>query len=436
MIPLPTPRLLALLAAWAGLGLAAALWPRALDAWRLIALGLGVLGAADALWAFLPRRLRAERELSPSLALGHWKVVTVRIHLEGPLSCRIAVMDHTPEDVEARGQGRGGRLPGGGFLELRYRVRPQCRGRRTFGPVQVRRTSPLGLVAWDLRLDCPQEVQVFPDFAAVARYALLATDHRLAALGILRRQRRGEGMDFHQLREYRPGDSLRRIDWKASSRSRKLISREYQDERDQQVVFLVDCGRRMRALEPGRPGHFDEALNAMFLLAFVALKQGDAVGVATFAEPQPRLLAPRKGLVALDHLFRQLFDLQPTAQASDHLAAAQALRTRLRKRSLVVVLTNLRDEEETTLKPALELLRQTHLVLLANLRESAVDELLATPAGSFSQALAQAAALDWQERREAVLRGLKGVKLVDVPPAELPAALVNRYLELKAEGVF
>jgi uncharacterized protein (DUF58 family) len=231
------------------------------------------------------------------------------------------------------------------------------------------------------------------------------------------------------------------VDWKASARSRKLISREYQDERDQQVVFLLDCGRRMKPvdeLDGAELGHFDQALNALFLLSYVALKQGDAVGVATFAEERPRTVAPHKSLATLERLFQKLFDVQPTTHASDYLAVAELFLKQFRKRSLVVLLTNLRDEEDATLLPALKLLRGRHLVMLANLREGVIDGLLAQPVTTFEGALDHAAAHDYLARRGMVFQRILhgGVSVLDVSPAKLPTALVNRYLELKASGVF
>ena len=441
MMLIPSRRLLGLLLGWTLLGLAASIWPKLESLWRILGQGLAGLALVDAALLLLPKGLSATRDLPSSLALGEWVDVKLTLHCATPFSWRVTVMDHAPAAFEAKAQGQTHRVPGRGFLELHYRLRPSRRGRFDFGPVQIRISGLLGLMVRDLRLPCPTEVKVFPDFAAVARYALLATDNRLSALGILKRPRRGEGMDFHQLREFRTGDSLRRIDWKATARSRKLISRDYQDERDQQVVFLLDCGRRMRALDAidgDAIGHFDQALNAMFLLSFVALKQGDAVGVATCAEDHPRLLAPRKGLVALQHLFHQLFDVQPSTHATDYLQAAESLRSRLRKRSLIVLLTNLRDEEDASFAPALALLRAKHLVLVANLREAAVDQILASPTKGFVEARLQASTLAWMEARERTLRRLEhaGVQVLDVPPESLPAALVNRYLEMKTGGVF
>jgi uncharacterized protein (DUF58 family) len=438
---IPSRRLLRLLGAWTLLGLAASLWARALPAWRAAGGLLGLAVLVDAVLAHWPKGLSAERDLPGSLALGEWREVKLRLHNPSPFSLRVEVFDHHPEDFESRGLPALHALPAKGFVEFAYQVRPRARGQRAFGPVQARASSPLMLWGRDLALPAAFPVKVFPDFAAVARYALLATDQRLSMLGILKRPRRGEGLDFHQLREYRQGDTLRQIDWKASARARKLISREYQDERDQQVVFLLDCGRRMKALDQlaGKDlGHFDQALNALFLLSFVALKQGDAVGVDTFAEGRARTVAPHKGLATLERLFQQLFDVQPTGHAPDYLAAAESFLKRFRKRSLVIILTNLRDEEDATLMPALELLRGRHLVMLANLREGAVDGMLAQPVHGFDAALDHGAAHDYLARRAAVFQRILhgGTSVLDVSPERLPTALVNRYLELKASGVF
>jgi len=438
---IPTLRLLRLLGAWTLLGLGVSIWAKAMPLWWA---STGVLALAllvDGLLSLWPKGLEAEREVSASLALGEWREVRVKLRNPSRFSLVIELFDHHPSDFESRGLPARHRLPAGGFLEQPYQVRPTARGPRAFGPVQVRVSTPLGLLARTLKLPAPFSVKVFPNFAAVARYALFATDQRLSMLGILKRPRRGEGMDFHQLREYREGDTLKQVDWKASARSRKLISREYQDERDQQVVFLLDCGRRMKSLDEldgAALGHFDQALNALFLLAFVALKQGDAVGVATFAEDRPRTLAPHKGLATLEHLFQNLFDLHPTTHASDYLGAAEAFLKQFRKRSLVILLTNLRDEDDATLLPALQLLRGRHLVILANLREGVVDALLAQPVTSFEAALDHAAAHDYLAHRADLFQRLLhgGTSVLDLSPAKLPTALVNRYLELKASGSF
>ena len=438
---IPTLRLLRLLGAWFLLGLGVSVWTRWMPLWWILGGCLSLALVVDFFLSLWPKHLTWERDLPASLALGEWREVRVELRNPSRFALVMDLFDHHPEDFESRGLPARHTVPAKGFLIQPYQVRPTARGPRAFGPIQVRIATRLGLWARTLNLPAPFSVKVFPNFAAVARYALLATDQRLSMLGILKRPRRGEGLDFHQLREYREGDTLRQVDWKASARSHKLISREYQDERDQQVVFLLDCGRRMKPLdEVGGVtlGHFDQALNALFLLSFVALKQGDAVGVATFAADRPRTLAPHKGLTTLEHLFQNLFDLQPTAHAPDYLAAAEAFLKQYRKRSLVILMTNLRDEDDSTLLPALELLRGRHLVILANLREGAVDALLTQPVADFEAALDHAAAHDYMAHRAELFRRILhgGTRVLDVNPTKLPTALVNRYLELKASGMF
>jgi uncharacterized protein (DUF58 family) len=294
--------------------------------------------------------------------------------------------------------------------------------------------SPLGLWWSGFRAGSAQALKVYPNFAPVKKYARLASGHRLEQLGIHHRRRRGEGSEFHQLREFRDGDSLRQLDWKATARMRRLISRDYQDEQDQQVVCLLDCGRRMRALD-GDLSHFDHTLAALLLLAEVTQREGDAFGLLTFAGPE-RWLPPRKTRGALDRLTAAVHDLHPGLQATDYLAAAQAALTRVKKRSLVVLITNLRDEDDETLGPALRLLRRRHRVILASLREPELDQALQAPVLGFEQALRAGAIEAYQEQRRQALTRLDpgGALALDIPPRELAVALVNRYLAVKRSG--
>jgi uncharacterized protein (DUF58 family) len=276
---------------------------------------------------------------------------------------------------------------------------------------------------------------VFPNFREIGRYALLATDNQLSQMGIHRRQRRGEGIDFNQLREYRTGDALRQIDWKASARYRRLISKEYQDERDQQLVFLLDCGRRMRHQDAGG-AHLDHALNAMLLLSYVAQRQGDAVGFLTFGGER-RWQPPYKGGELIRHLLERTYDLRSSLQAADYLEAAQRLMSQQRRRALLVILTNSHSEDHPELSRALKLLSRRHLVVLAQLRETALDRVLSEPLGDFTDALRFQAVSDYLAVRSQGFDTLQhqGAIVLDVVPQQLPIALVNRYLEIKSSGV-
>lgn len=386
-------------------------------------------------WRRAPARLA--RRLPAAFAIGVRSEVC--LSLEGA-SRRPWVLDlYDAADSSLLTEGLPARLRpvAGKQVVLTYLVTPTCRGEVRFGAAQLRVRSLLGF--WELlaRAGPTESRRVYPDFAQVARYAWLAGDRRLAEIGIKTWQRRGEGTDFKQLAEYRAGQAVRQIDWKATLRYDKPIIREYQDERDQYVILALDCGRRMRADDrEGRLGrtHFDQVLNAALLLTYVALRQGDAVGALTFGTAEPeRFVPPRKGARALNELMSELYGVQPSPTHSDYLSAARALMSHQARRSLVILVTNFRDEDSTELGEALRLLRSRHLVLLASLRERIVAE-LASQALSSPDAIIEVASahLYAQARRDAFLRlAARDALMVDADPERLAIELVNRYQAVK-----
>jgi len=409
----------------------------------LLACALDALVSA---WLLRRHPIAFTRQLPSAFALGQPHALPVALAHDGRRAWRLRLFDHAPDTMVLRQLPVDVRLPAASRLELRYELTPTRRGRVVFEPAALRVRSRLGLAELQLRVGTAQALQVYPNFAALARYAWLAGDRRLAEIGIKTYAARGSGTDFKQLGEYVPGMPTRHIDWNASLRHRRAVVREFQDDRDQSVMFLLDCGRRMRADEgaadsgsaraPVHDGsHFDQALNAAMLLAYVALKDGDAVGAMTFGHDaaQQRHFAPAKGMAALNALVARLHDVEPGSAHSDYLGAARELMLRLPRRSLVVVLTNFRDEDCAELEAALKLMRTRHLVLLASLKETVVAELAAQPLAD-AQAVAAVAAAHWFEQaRAAAFRRLAGRDqlLVDVAPRELAATLVNRYHAVK-----
>lgn len=431
----PGRRLVPHLAAWSVVGLAAAVWPGAAFVWAAHGVLLFALLAWDALAVRRSPEVRCEREVAETLALGTWTPVRLALTHDGDRPLALEIFDHYPETADLQGQPAALELAPGKSVDVEYRIRPRRRGEVDFGRVEVLVASPAGL--WRARRWAGERasVRVLPNFKPVARYALLALGDRLGQMGIRLHQRRGEGLEFRELREYRPGDSRRRIDWKASARRRTLISRDYEDEKNQQVVLVVDCGRRMRALD-GELTHFDHVLNAALLLTWVALRQGDAVGLMTLAG-EDRWLAPQKGGVGMSSLLRSVYDLETTLSPPDYLEAATRFLARQRRRSLVVVMTNLRDEDTSELLPALTLLGRRHLVLLASLRETVLRDILAEPPASFDDALRTAAVhryLEARRKTNEAIRG-RGVLTLDVEPDRLAIQVVNRYLDVKRSGL-
>ncbi|WP_218511831.1 DUF58 domain-containing protein [Variovorax sp. dw_308] len=435
---------LAVLAAVASMAGAPAEWVGPACA-VLLAAGAGYAGVdlwrSWRLWHAAP--LRVERQLPGAFSLGVPTVLSLTLVNEGAVDWQVAVFDEVDPHFSFEGLPQAVVAPAGARLEMRYSATALSRGVAQFGVTQLRWRTRAGCFEVRQPLGQPQRIRVYPNFAALARYAWLSGDRRLAQIGIKTYAQRGQGTDFRQLADYRTGDSLRHIDWKATLRHQRPIVREFQDDRDQCVYFLLDCGRRMRAdegMQAQRGGsHFDEALNALMLLSYVALKEGDEVGAMTFGGPpeQRRDFAPRKGAATLNALMNRLHDIQPGATHSDYQLAAQELLRVQRRRALVIVLTNFRDEDAAELRPAIKLLRRNHLVLVASLRERVLGRIAAQPIVRARDAVDVAAAhLFDQSRRDAFARVVGNDPLsIDVEPAQLAVALVNRYHAVKRAGL-
>ncbi len=394
---------------------------------------------SHAQWRPAPLQLR--RRLPQAFAVG--VPVTVQLNLENPAASRRRgeIFDYSDPSIVLRGMPLHFDIGPGQRAEFNVSLTPTARGLRQFAPAQLRLRSQWGLLDFNRRVGDAESRRVFPNFAAQARYAWLAGEKRLPSAGIKSVQRRGAGTDFDQLVDYQPGDPIRHIDWKATGKLGRPIVRKFRDERDQSVMILLDCGRRMRADEDGRTvggSHFDQALNAAMLLAFVALSHGDAVGAMTFGSPpgQEKRFSPRKGRHALNALMAALADIEPSSTFSDYELAAVELLQRQRKRALIVVITNSRNEDAPELSAALRLLRARHLVVLANLREEVIASIVSQPLSSSEKALECAAALEYEQTREVLLARVAEARVlaIDCEPTRLAVELINRYTILKRSG--
>ena len=431
----PASTLLWLLLGWTALGVLAAIGWLPLLGWLAFALLVLALAAFDA------RRLRAEpspvlsRELPPVVPLGPELVVGLRLRPQGKRALAFELHDLHPGGWPVRGMPRQLALPPGRELALDYAVTPTGRGRFDFSGSHLRLHSPWRLWTQRRTIGEPASLRVYPNFAPLARMAGLSVEVASRSVGARLQRRRGEGTEFHELRDYRIGDSLRKIDWKATARVARLVSREYRDERNQQVVLLLDCGRRMLA-QDDRLAHFDHVLNASLALAYIALRQGDSVGMLACAGEDLRWMPPQQGSGGMDMLLGAGYDLQPKAVATDYLAAASALQARQRRRAFVVLVTNVRDEDDEELRMAVRLLSRRHLVLVVSLRELALDHAAATVDEELDTSIRAAAAMDYLAQRDAMHDALRraGVAMLDVSCHELSGVLVERYLAVKRAG--
>lgn len=320
-------------------------------------------------------------------------------------------------------------------LKTSYQATPLQRGDAIFGDIQYSTFSPLGLWENHRRIQAETTVKVLPDFSKILGANLLGMQKWLELMGAKRIRRHGQGQDFHQLRDYAEGDDVRNMDWKATSKMQKPIIRTYQEERDQQLIFLLDCGRNMRSMS-GDLSHFDHALNAMLLLSYTALKHGDAVGLMTFNHPQMRYMPPHKGTNHLQRLINCVYDIEPTQMAADYETAINQLLQRQQRRALVIVLTQLDQENNEHLLSQLQRLKKRCAVLIASLKQSERNQIAQKPLQHLQDAHTYLGAQIYEAQEQQLLKQLSAQRVLhlNVTPQQLSSALINQYLELKRHG--
>lgn len=312
---------------------------------------------------------------------------------------------------------------------------PNRRGTARIERLWLRWPGPLGLGARQVVRELDHAVRVWPDLSPV-RSPQLQFFLRDAQFGLIARRIRGEGTQFEALSEYEPGMDRRRIDWKASARHTRLYARENESERNNQIVFALDCGQAMCEPVEGLP-RIDRAVSAALTAAYVALKGGDRVALFGFAR-RPELATPFIGDT------REFHRLQAAAAGLDYRAeepnftlALATLSARLQRRSLIVLFSDFTDPTGAELMvESLGRLVERHLVLFVTIEDDELAGLIAREPETIGD-LAIAVTADTLARQRAlVLQRLRqlGVDVIEAPHREIGYRLIDRYLDIKRKG--
>ncbi|MEO8494499.1 MAG: DUF58 domain-containing protein [Planctomycetota bacterium] len=398
-----------------------------------------VLIAVGDFWT-LPRSraFSAERTATrvASINMPHQVTLLISNHSKRPYF--VSVRDDIPDEFLAEPEEFSTRLEPRSRATMHYEFRSRRRGAFTLTQVYLRTRSFLGL--WRRFLNYPVEtvIHVYPDMKQLSEYAILARTNRLSLMGVRRTRKIGQDNEFERLRDYTPDDNYKHIDWRTTARRSKLTVKDFQTNQSQRIIFLLDCGRMMTNSSSGL-SLLDHSLNAMLMLSFVALRQGDSVGLVCFSDQIHMFVPPRSGMAQMNRLLHAGFDRFPRLVESRYDEAFVYLDTHCKKRSLVVLMTNLIDEVNShQVHQYLTNLVGRHLPLGVLLRDhslfdaaDAVDPRFPATDRKLFRAAAAAEILTW---RHQVLTDLehRGVLALDVFPEDMTAPLVNQYLDIKA----
>ena len=415
-------------------------WGRPGLRWVVLAYdaALLLLAFADARMSRLPEGLEILREFGGRFHIGAETEVRVRVNNNTPRRFKLKVKDEYPPELQLLSP-REAELEVGPLESqaLAYTLKPPRRGRFEFGRVAVRVRSRLGLVWRETFAAAPSSVKVYPNVRRAREAELKALGARSLVASQRRAAWRGEGRDFESLREYVTGDELRHVSWSATARRGKLTTRQYQIERDQTLLVALDAGRLMTARVEGE-SKFDTAIHAALALMSAARRAGDHAGLVVFGRRVKAYVPPSKGREQTEAVLEALHSIEPELIEPSYTRAFQFVAANCKRRSFVVLLTDLVDEEGSReLLTSLRILRPRHLPLVVTIADrdlrASVRDAPETLRALFTQSVAEEIML----QRESALRLVEaqGGLALDVTAAALVPALLETYIRVKERGL-
>lgn len=413
-----------------------------------------VYGVGMLILVFLDRRnagnrsqLEIARAHDQKLSLGVPNRVTVRVTSRAPRALQVEIADEVPPLFVGWDKASGNvTVAPRETAEFAYHVRPPRRGDFAFGDLNVRWPGPLGFYLRQATIPAAEKVKVYPNLHDIQKYDLLARRDQLAEMGLHNVRLRGEGTAFESLRDYTPDDPYRIINWKATARRGKPISTDYEPERSQRVIAVLDVGRMMRSpIRVEDPGgvawdmaKVDFVINSLLLFSYVAILKGDQVGLVVFADRVTGYIAPGKGRAHFQKLLDAMYALESEPVEADYARAVNFLSANSRKRALVVLFTDLSGARASeSLLAHVPRLAPRHLPLLVTIRDPSLDQEAQQRPIDSASTYRRAVAEQLIDERRLLLDSLgrRGVLTLDVDAGKLSMAVINRYLQLKAKAI-
>ena len=400
---------------------------------------LAIVAIAD---YFLSRTLREgfviEREFERRFAIGDSAKITLKIDNATSQTFHLKIKDEYPAEMRLdESREAEFSIEAQGTAEFHYHVTSTRRGRYEFGKTAVRYLSRLGLVWCQTEMGEPRTVKVYPNMRRAREMELKALGAR-SFLAIQRRAvRRGDGREFESMRDYVRGDELRHISWTTTARRGKLTTRQYQIERDQTVIIALDAGRLMTGRIDDET-KFDTALHAALALMSAASRAGDNCGLVVFGRKVRKYLPPKRGLEHIDAVLEALHDLEPELIEPSYARAFQFIASNTKKRSFIVILTDLVDKDSSKeLINSLKLLRPRHLPLVATIGDRDLNAAVSVAPPDIKAVFTQSAAEEIIRQRESALKLVEslGGMALDVTAQTLAPRLLESYLRVKERGM-
>jgi uncharacterized protein (DUF58 family) len=386
----------------------------------------------------LPETVHITRSFSGRFAVGADTDTSVNVQNHSNRGLTLIVKDEFPPQMILKGI-RSAKLhvDGQNSAALVYAVRPPKRGRFQFGHTAIRFLTRFGLAWKQTSANQPEVVKVYPNMRRAREAELKALGARSVVSSHRKTSWRGEGREFESMRDYVRGDELRHISWTATARRGKLTTRQYQIERDQTILIALDAGRLMTA-RIEQETKLDSAVHATLALMSAAARGGDNAGLMVFGRRIISYLPPGRGRDHMEAALEALHGVEPEMIEPSYARAFEFVSANTKRRSLVVLLTDLVDEEGSKeLLTSLHLLRPRHLPLVVTIADRDLKAVVRQTPTNVRELFTQSVSEEIIHHREAALRMVEsqGGLALDVTAAALAPALLQTYLRVKERGL-
>jgi len=386
----------------------------------------------------LPETVHITRSFSGRFAVGADTDVSLNVQNHSNRGLTLIVKDEFPPQMILKGiRSAKLRVDGQNSAALVYALMPPKRGRFQFGHTAIRFLTRFGLAWKQTSANQPEVVKVYPNMRRAREAELKALGARSVVSSHRKTSWRGEGREFESMRDYVRGDELRHISWTATARRGKLTTRQYQIERDQTILIALDAGRLMTA-RIEQETKLDSAVHATLALMSAAARGGDNSGLMVFGRRIISYLPPSRGRDHMDAALEALHGVEPEMIEPSYARAFEFVSANTKRRSLVVLLTDLVDEEGSKeLLTSLHLLRPRHLPLVVTIADRDLKAVVRQTPSNVRELFTQSVSEEIIHHREAALRMVEsqGGLALDVTAAALAPALLQTYLRVKERGL-
>ena len=381
--------------------------------------------------------VQSQRILPEKLSNGDQNSIKIDIKNNYPFTIKTKVIDEIPFQFQKRDFNIERTIDKNKNILFEYILEPKERGEYSFGNLNVYAESPLGLVSKRFAFQKEAMLPSYPSFIHLRKYELMALQNEFLLGGIKKIRKLGHTMEFEQIKEYVPGDDVRTINWKATSKRNQLMVNQFQDEKSQRIFMLIDNGRTMQMPFNGL-SLLDYSINATMALSHIILKKNDRAGMMTFSKKTEHKVAADNKSGQLRKISEALYNIQTNSYESDFSRLYQDVKYTIGQRSLILLFTNF--ETLDAVNRQMKYLRgiaKNHLLVIIFFKNSELQSLINTNPENIQEVYDEIIAEKFEYEKKLIIQELRkyGIYTVYTLPENLNIEVINKYLEIKARGI-